>query len=478
VALAEVEAMLGPPQVKFDPTTGCRYSAKGSRADSIVVITHFDDSPFNPTRLQPMLLEYTVNPNVDCHSIPNLAQYAQWCQISEHGPTGAPPAVRVDLTLFRDDRAAVEVALSGLPQPLSSYQSAAVAVARKFFGPYTGPTYDPTTTITAEPPTQQGDTRAALALWQPAHAGDARAEYQLGMLYTVPVKGAPKDYASAAYWLSRAAQQGDAHAYYQLGLLYDGGSGVPHDPVKQILCFRQAAALGYTQAMTALSESIEVDPALKPAYASSRLWLEKAVAADDPLAMEDLGLKEKRNFMAKEISATAPKDWFLRAGNLGLCQAFNSLGGLYLEGISVPQDVAQASVWFHRAAACPTATAAVKATAAQFLKAIAEKHIPPPYQHQRMTLAETDALYAALERGDPNFHVYHPRLFQGVNTRDLFAIFLVGSVATGVAMSFIFPAHYEYVPPTMGEGSAECTRARIEDPRGLGEGDPLQCNIF
>jgi TPR repeat protein len=63
------------------------------------------------------------------------------------------------------------------------------------------------------------------------------------MLYTVPVRGAPKDYASAAYWLSRAAQQGDAHAYYQLGLLYDGGSGVPHDPVKQILCFRQAAAL-------------------------------------------------------------------------------------------------------------------------------------------------------------------------------------------------------------------------------------------
>jgi TPR repeat protein len=192
--------------------------------------------------------------------------------------------------------------------------------------------------------------------------------------------------------------------------------------------------------MTALSESIEVDPALKPAYASSRLWLEKAVAANDPLAMEDLGLKEKRNFMAKEISATAPEEWFLRAGNLGLCQAFNSLGGLYLEGISVPQDVAQASLWFHRAAACPTANAAVKATAAQFLKAIAEKHIPPPYQHQRMTSAETDALYAALERGDPNFHVYHPRLFQGVNTRDLFAIFLVGSVATGVAMSFIFSA--------------------------------------
>jgi uncharacterized protein len=75
------------------------------------------------------------------------------------------------------------------------------------------------------------DYAGALRLWLPAaEAGDARAQYSLGALYS-DGKGVAKDYVVAATWLRRAADRGHASAQSLLGLMYSEGVGVTRDPI-------------------------------------------------------------------------------------------------------------------------------------------------------------------------------------------------------------------------------------------------------
>ena len=42
-------------------------------------------------------------------------------------------------------------------------------------------------------------------------------------------EGVPEDDGQAAFWYRKAAEQGDAKAQYNLGVMYDNGRGVPED---------------------------------------------------------------------------------------------------------------------------------------------------------------------------------------------------------------------------------------------------------
>ena len=74
---------------------------------------------------------------------------------------------------------------------------------------------------------ESGDYATALREWKPlAKQGDARAQYNLGLMYNER-KGVPQDYKTAVKWYRLAAEQGNADAQYNLGLMYDKGQGVP-----------------------------------------------------------------------------------------------------------------------------------------------------------------------------------------------------------------------------------------------------------
>src|SRR5689334_6799617 len=65
----------------------------------------------------------------------------------------------------------------------------------------------------------RGDFGAALKEWRPvAEAGDANAQYNIGMLYARG-QGVPQDYRQAAEWYRKAAEQGVAAAQYNLGVM-------------------------------------------------------------------------------------------------------------------------------------------------------------------------------------------------------------------------------------------------------------------
>ena len=74
-----------------------------------------------------------------------------------------------------------------------------------------------------------------------AEQGDAKAQYNLGVMYHKG-QGVPQNYKEAAKWYRLAAEQGIAKAQYNLGLMYGLGQGVPEDYLLAYALFNLAAS--------------------------------------------------------------------------------------------------------------------------------------------------------------------------------------------------------------------------------------------
>ena len=99
---------------------------------------------------------------------------------------------------------------------------------------------------------QAGDYVTAIQEWTPlAEAGDAAAQYNLGIMYDYG-EGVLQDYAEAFKWWRLAADQGMADAQYNLGNMYRQGQGVPQDYAEAVKWFRLAADQGYAKAQNNL----------------------------------------------------------------------------------------------------------------------------------------------------------------------------------------------------------------------------------
>jgi TPR repeat protein len=88
------------------------------------------------------------------------------------------------------------------------------------------------------------DYAGALRAWRPlAEAGQARAQYHLGLLYEEG-RGVGRDTAEAARWYRAAAVQGHAPAQNALAILIVQGQGTARDPVEAYRWFALAARAG------------------------------------------------------------------------------------------------------------------------------------------------------------------------------------------------------------------------------------------
>jgi TPR repeat protein len=73
-----------------------------------------------------------------------------------------------------------------------------------------------------------------------AEQGDARAQYNLGLMYAEG-EGVPEDDVEAVRWYRLATEQGDAVAQNNLGVMYATGAGVPEDDAESVRWYRLAA---------------------------------------------------------------------------------------------------------------------------------------------------------------------------------------------------------------------------------------------
>ncbi len=82
----------------------------------------------------------------------------------------------------------------------------------------------------------------ALREWHPlAKQGNAKAQYNLGLMYRKG-QGVPQDDAEALQWWRKAAEQGITEAQYNLGLMYSNGRGVRQDYVQAYAWYDLAAS--------------------------------------------------------------------------------------------------------------------------------------------------------------------------------------------------------------------------------------------
>jgi len=80
-----------------------------------------------------------------------------------------------------------------------------------------------------------------------AEAGDASAQYSLGMMYATG-EGVPQNYQQAVYWWQKAAERGKAAAQFDLGVMYANGEGVTQDFVQAHKWWNIASTNGHQKA--------------------------------------------------------------------------------------------------------------------------------------------------------------------------------------------------------------------------------------
>ena len=132
---------------------------------------------------------------------------------------------------------------------------------------------------------QTSETADIAALRVRANAGDANAQFILGLAYA-DGEGVPQDDAQAVSWFRKSAEQGDSGAQHFLGGVYRNGQGVPQDYVESHKWHNLAAS-------RASAEDQERYAEIRDVLAS--LMTPQQIADAQQLAREWLAAFEQRN---------------------------------------------------------------------------------------------------------------------------------------------------------------------------------------
>jgi TPR repeat protein len=195
---------------------------------------------------------------------------------------------------------------------------------------------------------KNGDFAGAAREWTPlAEAGDAHAQYNMGLLYAAG-KGVPQDYNQAVEWYRKAAEQGVPAAEYNLGVIYANGQGVPVNPPEAAKWFLKAAQQGIPNAVIGLGNVYYDAEGGFRDYAEAQKWYQQAAANGVASAAFQLGVMYDLGQGVKQNYEEAIK-WYQQAADKGYAPAMANLGILYYNAQGVKRDMVQALSWFHRA---------------------------------------------------------------------------------------------------------------------------------
>jgi TPR repeat protein len=121
-----------------------------------------------------------------------------------------------------------------------------------------------------------------------AAAGDAKAQYSLGVAYANGY-GVSEDKSEALRWWRKAADQGYIKAEFRLGVAYDLGDGVPKDEAEAARWYRKAADQGYAEAQFSLGAAYRDGAGVQKDNAEAYFWLSLAATGKvEGMKPEDL----------------------------------------------------------------------------------------------------------------------------------------------------------------------------------------------
>lgn len=137
------------------------------------------------------------------------------------------------------------------------------------------------------------------------------------------------DYDTASAIYKNLAAQGDAKAQYNLGLMYSYGDGVKEDRAEALKWYRASAEQGFIDAQYKLGTILLRREWGTPDYAESIKWYTRAAEQGHERSQLDLGVAYLRGEIV-DYDADAAQKWFIKAAGQGNHEAQFDLGNMYL----------------------------------------------------------------------------------------------------------------------------------------------------
>ena len=153
---------------------------------------------------------------------------------------------------------------------------------------------------TASTPKSVKKSDAIMWYTKAAEAGEAEAQYILGMLY-LNGNGVPADLTAAADWIEKAAHNDHAASQFQLGVMYSTGQGVPKDLPQAIAWYELAAQLGHPPAQYNLAVMLAKGQGCEPDRAAP--FLDQSLFPYRAIRLREIGQLTSRPGELNDVHA-------------------------------------------------------------------------------------------------------------------------------------------------------------------------------
>ncbi|MFT4587253.1 MAG: TPR repeat protein [Limisphaerales bacterium] len=183
-----------------------------------------------------------------------------------------------------------------------------------------------------------------------AEAGEAKAQFEMGLVFERGLLGQERDLTKAFQWYASAAPQGHVSAQNNLATLYTRGKGVERNYGEAVKWYRVAAMSGNDGAQNNMGWMYQNGLGVPQDYQQALSWYLKSAETGNSSAQNNLGILHYRGWGVPSNYNAAAK-WYLKGAEQGNPSAQSSLGSCYLRGHGVPKDPIQAYKWCSIAAA-------------------------------------------------------------------------------------------------------------------------------
>ena len=185
-----------------------------------------------------------------------------------------------------------------------------------------------------------GDYATFVETRREAVAGQAKAQYQLGLMYANGV-GVEQNYQEALRWYHKAAEKGYSPAQYILAGKYASGQGVDRDIRQALSWYLKASEKGNSRALFKLGQMFSV-----PQEELANQCFEQAAEKGVLEAQMVVGARSESG----EDGAGKANSWYQKAAESGFPAAQYIVGTNFHAGKGVEKDLQQAIVWYRKAA--------------------------------------------------------------------------------------------------------------------------------
>ena len=181
-----------------------------------------------------------------------------------------------------------------------------------------------------------------------AEAGDAKAQYNLGVCYAKG-EGVTKEFKDAVSWWTKAAEQDFVLAQHDLGNCYYNGDGINKDYKEAVMWYTKSSVKGYAASQYNLGNCYFYGTGVGKDEKEAVKWYTKSAEQGNPQAQYNLARCYSTGAGVAKNEKEAVK-WYTKSADRGYMSGQFCLGLCYYKGIGVEKDEKKAVKLFTQSA--------------------------------------------------------------------------------------------------------------------------------